>query len=604
VHGETPLQFDAARQFIQAITAERPHVRLVVTSRNWRTQRYLRATFADDQTLAGPFDIGLVVRRFLQRLQVRHLVLLDGGRSVSAKAIRIATTRRIPVSAVNVGSPAGVSLVLRDLARSVPELVRLCVQDDLVADGLRRMGVPPEAIAVTGCLDLEEGRCAQWPSKTAARKGLGLPVDAPVVAAVDVPSEEESLVLDAFAGARHGHPGLRLFLEPRSADRRQRLRKEIETRGWTPIARLASEPMPEGPWDVLITDSPSDPQILLSLATTVVAGGTFKSEARGAYVAAAISAGAWALVGPHRDFQDVPWRLSAASPLACPVEFADLGGALRSAVRELHPAVPGVTGVSARTHEAISAILPESPELPRVAQNWKVPTWRDKCGSSRIWRSAASALMKKRIDRLEDLRARFAHPQSVLCLGNGPSSEDPRLADLAHDCLIRVNWRWLSRGFLVHPQIVFVGDAATIYKVKGAVFGLWNVSLEYGMLLRHLTTRGPRRMEYFTMERTCPLVRDRQWPARPTNGALMIAAGAALAPERLIIAGVDLYLHPDGRYPGDLLGENQYGRPHTRDTDLDIIRAALADYKGEVLILSDALRTALNAKDEVFGVAR
>jgi hypothetical protein len=25
-----------------------------------------------------------------------------------------------------------------------------------------------------------------------------------------------------------------------------------------------------------------------------------------------------------------------------------------------------------------------------------------------------------------------------------------------------VNWRWQLRGFLVHPQIVFIGDAETI----------------------------------------------------------------------------------------------------------------------------------------------
>jgi hypothetical protein len=79
----------------------------------------------------------------------------------------------------------------------------------------------------------------------------------------------------------------------------------------------------------------------------------------------------------------------------------------------------------------------------------------------------------------------------------------------------------------------------------------------------------------------------------------MIAAAAALNPARLIIAGVDLYQHPEGRYPGDLLGANAYARAHTRATDLDIIRTALAQYRGEVTILGDALRTALEHADEV-----
>ena len=222
-----------------------------------------------------------------------------------------------------------------------------------------------------------------------------------------------------------------------------------------------------------------------------------------------------------------------------------------------------------------------------------MPTLRDKGSSNRIWRRIAPALMTGRIDSLEDLNAHLGHPRSVLCLGNGPSSEDPRLACVEHQCLIRVNWSWKLRDFLANPQIVFVGDPDTVHKVKHVVFGFWNTSLEYGMLLRHLLTRGPAPMKYFTIERIPSVGLGRTWPARPTNGALMIATAAALAPERLIIGGVDLYLNPDGRYPGDLLANNQYARTHSRDMELELIRGALANYRGELIILSDLLRTAL-----------
>jgi hypothetical protein len=113
------------------------------------------------------------------------------------------------------------------------------------------------------------------------------------------------------------------------------------------------------------------------------------------------------------------------------------------------------------------------------------------------------------------------------------------------------------------------------------------------MLLRHLVVRGPRPMRYLTMERISPLFRDRPWPARPTNGALMVAAAVALRPERLVIAGVDLYDDPAGRYPGNLLATNTYGRAHARATDLAIIRAALAEHPGGILILGDSLPAAL-----------
>jgi len=76
---------------------------------------------------------------------------------------------------------------------------------------------------------------------------------------------------------------------------------------------------------------------------------------------------------------------------------------------------------------------------------------------------------------------------------------------------------------------------------------------------------------------------------------LMVVTAAALQPERLIIAGMDLFQHPDGRYPGDLRSSNEYSQVHTRDVDLEVIRRGLQEYRGELVILSEALRTSLAA---------
>ena len=146
---------------------------------------------------------------------------------------------------------------------------------------------------------------------------------------------------------------------------------------------------------------------------------------------------------------------------------------------------------------------------------------------------------------------------------------------------------------LTRPQVVFVGDAATVHKIPPCVYGFWNRSFESAMLLRHLITRGPRRMEYITLERLSPLIDDRLWPARPSNGALMIVTAAGLAPERLIISGVDLFRHPRGRYPGDKLSWNDYARAHSRDVELALIDLALRNYRGELVILCDILRESL-----------
>jgi hypothetical protein len=156
-----------------------------------------------------------------------------------------------------------------------------------------------------------------------------------------------------------------------------------------------------------------------------------------------------------------------------------------------------------------------------------------------------------------------------------------------------VNWRWQQRGILTSPQVVFVGDPETIDQLDGVIFGLWNRALEQGMLLRHLRVHGLRPMRHFTMERSCAIIRDRPWPARPSNGALMIAAAAALEPDELCIGGIDLYQSPEGRYPGDPVGSNAYSRAHSRETDLAIIRSALATYRGALTVVGEVLNDQL-----------
>jgi hypothetical protein len=105
-------------------------------------------------------------------------------------------------------------------------------------------------------------------------------------------------------------------------------------------------------------------------------------------------------------------------------------------------------------------------------------------------------------------------------------------------------------------------------------------------------------MEYITLERMSPIIQEPNWRARPSNGALMVVAGAALQPKRLIIAGIDLFLHPDGRYPGELRAYNQYAQTHLRTVDLAIIHRALKGYQGELILLSDILRDSLSELKE------
>ncbi len=187
----------------------------------------------------------------------------------------------------------------------------------------------------------------------------------------------------------------------------------------------------------------------------------------------------------------------------------------------------------------------------------------------------------------------LGQPQSILCLGNGPSSEDPALAAYAGDCLFRVNWVWHGRQVLTSPRVVFTADPDLPPATPQALIA-FPTRRDANRILA-LYRRGGRlpREGYCVVEELPSVLNARSWSLRPTNGVMMIAAAAALRPARLVIAGIDLYQHPAGKYPGATAEANDYDAIHSRDNDLAAIAAALAQYAGEVVVIGDALRAAM-----------
>ena len=225
------------------------------------------------------------------------------------------------------------------------------------------------------------------------------------------------------------------------------------------------------------------------------------------------------------------------------------------------------------------------------------PRRMDQLARTAVGRLIVATRRGRQIDDFAALGERLGHPKTILCLGNGPSSEDPRLLDIEHDRLFRVNWRWLERSMLCRPDMVFVGDLRTTARLRSCVFGFRTLAWESEILLRHLLLHGSLRcIEYFTHERVSPFLGDDAWPAHPTNGVVMVATAAALQPRRLILAGMDLYLDPRGRYPGDPTPENDFPQMHSRAVEIEILDRVLTSFRGETWILSEPLREALRTR--------
>jgi hypothetical protein len=198
------------------------------------------------------------------------------------------------------------------------------------------------------------------------------------------------------------------------------------------------------------------------------------------------------------------------------------------------------------------------------------------------------------LSRWEDLGRVLGKPKVICCLGNGPSSEDPDLKQLSFDALFRVNYQWLSRDFLTDPAVIFTADPDAPPAGSRAVLAFPTREDANQILRGHDAAGQPAPRRYLVFPELLSPVAARTWPARPTNGALMIAAAVALAPRRIIIAGIDLYDHPAGKYPGVADADNIYDDIHDRDVDIEVIRLTLDSFAGEVAVLGKTLQKALD----------
>jgi hypothetical protein len=248
--------------------------------------------------------------------------------------------------------------------------------------------------------------------------------------------------------------------------------------------------------------------------------------------------------------------------------------------------------------EHLAGLLPRLAPTRELRESLRRPSPLARLALGSIGRRWTAQFARRQIHDWDSLAQCLGQPQRILCLGNGPSSEDIDLQAYAGDTLFRVNWRWRQRGQLVSPQLVFVGDPRTPSRLAVPIYGFRSREEANYVLWRQRFRLRPQPFRFFVFDEM-PGAGSQAWPARPTNGAIMVATAAALRPQRLVIAGIDLYSHPAGRYPGGSDAHDGYNRVHDRDVEIEMIRQALAGFAGEVRVLSPILAAALAAGDGI-----
>ncbi len=224
--------------------------------------------------------------------------------------------------------------------------------------------------------------------------------------------------------------------------------------------------------------------------------------------------------------------------------------------------VAGLSADGAGLEDALRAAMRENPRNRR----FRGPIAR--LASAAFGDGPAGRLARLRLDRiadLEDLKRRLGRPRMILCLGSGPSSNDPAaLAAAAEaDAVFRVKHRWLDEGRIRRADVVFTGASETARRLPEAILMAQDRRAAARIFRDRFWRLRRERLRLGVVADVAPGFSG-VFPdgARLTNGAAMLSTAVALEPEKLVVAGVDLYAHPDGAYPGDRRTANAYAPAH------------------------------------------
>ena len=240
----------------------------------------------------------------MRRIRPRRLIIAET--ELWPSLLSRAHRDGVPVSVVN-GRISDRSLPrylrVRSLLRpflALPESFLMQAEKD--AGRIRRMGAPPDRVAVTGNMKFDAVRHilpnAELAEAITALWGVAQPR---VLLCGSTMEGEEEILAGVFDRLRPRHPDLRLLVAPRHPERFGRAAEAFSQRGLAVFrrSRLGQE-APAGPVEAVVLDSLGELASLYPLADAVFIGGTLVPTG-GHNVLEPAAAGRAILVGPSME---------------------------------------------------------------------------------------------------------------------------------------------------------------------------------------------------------------------------------------------------------------------------------------------------------------
>lgn len=292
------------RPLIAEFARRRPGWEVVVSTTTTTGLALARKTYPDLITFYAPLDFSWATRSAVARIRPTILTLVE--LEVWPNLVRSAKGAGARVAIVNgrlsARSHRGYRRLRGPLRGTFLRLDSVAAQTDEYADRFEDLGVPRGKIRVTGSVKFDGLEADRANPKTRELcRAFGLTSSQIVFVAGSTMDGEEAAALAAYRAARVLHPGLRLVLVPRHAERFEAVARWLVGEGERVVRRSEAHPLAVfgEPPPVLLLDTIGELGAAWGLADVAFVGGSLFAGRGGQNMMEPAAFGASVLFGPH-----------------------------------------------------------------------------------------------------------------------------------------------------------------------------------------------------------------------------------------------------------------------------------------------------------------
>lgn len=305
LHGASAGEVLLLQPLVRRLERDLPGTPLVVSAFSSTGLAAARRAFPLHRVVFLPFDLSIVVNRFLRRLRPRLVVVVEGD--LWPNFLLALRRRDIPVVVLN-GRMSPKSCCRHAMTRLIPTLIRsmpfIAVQAEEHARRLRHLGVEPGRLHVTGNMKYDLTPPPSDPGGVPAlRERLGYRTRDIVIIGGSLHPGEDDALLRAWRRVRsETRRPVALVLVPRYPADAGRMEGKAREHGHPVLLKTAVDGGKEalGMSGVLVVDTLGELRVLYAAADIAFVGGSLFSRGRGGHnLMEPAIVGVPVLFGPH-----------------------------------------------------------------------------------------------------------------------------------------------------------------------------------------------------------------------------------------------------------------------------------------------------------------